>query len=108
MQLWCKRAWIQKTVPMEQKKRMDLYLWTEKRVLSGVKREKRAPTLKRRSAALSAGAAVALPRDGNEAQMKEGAVQREEKGVQKGGKEAEAPTGEDKVNNFILIEDFLN
>jgi hypothetical protein len=84
----------------------------EKRVQSGVKgkrvpsevKEKRAPKIKRRSASTAA----VHPRDGNVARMKEGAVQKEGRGVPKEGKEAEAQPDGDKVYKFIFTEDFLN
>jgi hypothetical protein len=75
----------------------------EERVQSEVK-EERAPKTKRRSASIAA----VHPRDGNEAQTKEGAVQKEGRGVPKGGKEAEAQPGGDKVYKFNFTEDFLN
>lgn len=72
-----------------------------------MKRRKRVLSIKIRSAALSAGAAAALPKDGNVVQMKKDAVQRERKEVPREGKEAEAHTDGDSINNFIFIQDFL-
>jgi hypothetical protein len=75
----------------------------EKRVQSGMK-GKRVPKIKRRSASTAA----VHPRNVNEAQMKEGAVQIKGRGALREGKEAEAQTEGDKDYKFIFNEDFLN